>query len=430
MIDTYQIKRINNKEILYIYLDFNYEIGSFEFNKHIDKIKNIITNFIKESKIAFSGTIVTLVVGGISLGRIYLDRPILKENTITNDIVTEEVLIKKEEIDEIKDDTVEIDNNQTIENKLNGDNNIIIENNNVTTQKENISVNDNQKIEQESNIIETSIPIVEEVIDNNIYITIKRSNGITLDIELEEYVVGVVAAEMPASFDTEALKAQSIIARTYALKAKSKGQILTDSNSTQNYKNNSELQNMWGSSYNAYYNKIKNAVDSTTGKYLTHNGEYIEAVYHSTSNGKTENSINVWGNSFPYLISVDSPYDTINPSFYMEYELTYSELSDKLGMDINVNTEFNILNYTESGRVQTIEINNKIYSGVLFRNNLGLRSNDFEIEKTNHSFIFKTKGYGHGVGMSQYGANGMAKNGYNYIDILLHYYPGVNINQL
>ena len=158
--------------------------------------------------------------------------------------------------------------------------------------------------------------------------------------------MGVVGAEMPASFHNQALMAQAIIARTYALKANSKGQILSDNESTQSYKDNDELKSLWGSSYNAYYNKIKGAVISTKGMYLTYNGEYIDAVYHSTSNGKTEDSSNVWGNYFPYLVSVESPYDSLNPSFSQDKTITYQELSTKLNTDINIDTDFFIQSKT------------------------------------------------------------------------------------
>ena len=235
---------------------------------------------------------------------------------------------------------------------------------------------------------------------------------------------------MPAAFNTEALKAQAIIARTYALKANSKGQILSDNESTQSYKSNDELKSIWGSNYTTYYNKIKDAVNSTKGAYLTYNGEYIEAVYHSTSNGKTESSSNVWGNYYPYLVSVESPYDNTNPSYEMAKEITYNELSSILGIEINADTEINILGYTTGGRIENITISGNTYTGVKFRNLLGLRSADFDITKNETGITFKTRGYGHGVGMSQYGANGMAKNGYTYKDILKYYYSGVNISYL
>ncbi|MBR6113235.1 MAG: stage II sporulation protein D, partial [Bacilli bacterium] len=336
--------------------------------------------------------------------------------------IQNEVLDKKEEmstksIEEstiIKSEKANAKNENTTLNetkKETSNNEVNNTTNSSTTKQEN-------KIEEETKIEE----------QNKTYVNVKRSNGQVLTLELEEYVVGVVAAEMPAAFHEQALMAQSVIARTYALKAIQKGQVLTDNESTQSYKSNDELKLKWGSSYNTYYNKIKNAVSSTEGIYLTFNGTYIEAVYHSTSNGRTEDSSNVWGNSFPYLVSVESEYDSLNPSFISEKTITYQELSSKLGIDINTDTEFNIISKTSGNRVETLQIDGKDYNGVQFRNLLALRSADFDITKTDTGITFTTRGYGHGVGLSQYGANGMAKAGYSYEQILKHYYKGVTIN--
>ena len=235
---------------------------------------------------------------------------------------------------------------------------------------------------------------------------------------------------MPASFSEQALMAQAIIARTYALKSLENNKTLTDNSTTQNYKDNSELRKVWGSSYDFYYSKIKNAVLNTKGIYLTYNGKIIDAVYHSTSNGYTEDAKNVWGNSFPYLVSVESPYDSTNKNFESQKFFTYEEISSKLKINITEETNFSILSYTSSSRVENIEIDGNIYTGLQIRNILGLRSTDFQIEKSDTGIIFITKGYGHGVGLSQYGANGMAKNGYSYDQILKHYYKGITINHL
>lgn len=269
-----------------------------------------------------------------------------------------------------------------------------------------------------------------EVIDNKTYVTVYRTNGTVLTLELEEYIIGVVGAEMPASFHSEALKSQAIIARTYALKAMKNNRVLTDDSKTQNYKDINQLKSMWGSSYNTYYNKIKNAVESTKGIYLTYNGSIIEAVYHSTSNGYTESSINVWGNDYSYLTSVESKYDSINSSFLKETFITYEKISKLLNTTVTKDTNFNILSYTSSNRVDIIEVNGIEYTGVKFRSLLGLRSTDFEIKKQEDGIVFVTKGYGHGVGLSQYGANGMAKNGYTYKQILKHYYKGITISKM
>lgn len=443
MITGYKIKQINNEEVLYIYLDFNYEFGNFK--ETTDNLKKTIKEFIKKNKIVFKGTMVALVVSGMVTGSMNIKESSKPISNINNElIISEKVLddlnipeniIVNEQKEETIDNYVE-EKDGVQEEKIEDKN--IKENN---TQKEEYGSSKENKIVDQDNILvethelqntlekeEVNEQTIEEVIDNKTYVTVRRSSGEIQNIELEEYIIGVVGAEMPASFHIEALKSQAVIARTYALKAISRGQTLTDNESTQSYKDNSQLQNLWGSSYNTYYNKIKDAVLSTEGMYLTYNGSFIEAVYHSTSNGTTENASYVWGNSFPYLISVDSPFDNTNPSFIQEKNISYEELSSKLGSDINIDTEFNILGFTTGNRVENIEINGIIYKGPQLRQILGLRSTDFDITKTESGIIFTTKGYGHGVGLSQYGANGMAKNGYSYIDILLHYYPGITIN--
>ena len=458
MISNYEIKKINNEEVLYLYLDLDTEFALSNLKEKKDKLEEIIIKYIKDNKIVFKGTTVVLAIGTVILGNLKLNDNvngidnviayvedidklnnnyindadnIIKniENNISNIEITDNInpdtSIDYEESINQNEDIINIEQEDT-NNNANKINNTF----NTTT----ISNSNENNITNVNNNIDTPTTneeiITEEEVDNNIYITFQRTNGQIITLELEEYVIGVVGAEMPASFHEQALMSQSIISRTYALKAMTKSKILSDSESTQSYKTNDELKAMWGSNYNTYYNKIKQAVNATKGMYLTYNGAYIEAVFHSTSNGKTESSTDVWGNYYPYLISVDSPYDSLNPSFIKEKEITYEELSKLLDMDINIDTSFNILTKTKSGRVETIEINEKVYKATTLRNILSLRSTDFEIIKTETSVIFKTKGYGHGVGLSQYGANGMAKNGYSYAEILSHYYNGTTINHL
>lgn len=441
LITGYKIKNINNEEVLYIYLDFNYELGSFKNIK--SSLKKTIKEFIEKNRIAFKGTMVALVVGGMVTGSMSLkensknfdidNQIMISEKVLDNISIPDEIVVDKttenaeeEKVEEIINDTsiVKEDQNSNIDYK----NNIKEESKVLGDKKvaeEPVVLNQKQVILEAKEEIQTQ---KEEIVDNKTYVTIRRSNGEYQNIELEEYIIGVVGAEMPASFQNEALKSQAIIARTYALKALSRGQTLTDNESTQSFKDINQLRNMWGSSFDNYYNKIRNAVLSTEGLYLTYNGNYIEAVYHSTSNGITENSVNVWGNTFPYLVSVDSPYDSDNPSFTQTKSFSYEEISDRLGINIDINTDFSILDYTSGNRVESIRIGEKNYKGITIRQLLGLRSTDFEIDKTAEGIKFTTRGYGHGVGLSQYGANGMAKNGYSYIQILLHYYPGVTIN--
>jgi len=419
MINDYEIKVIDGEEILFLYLNIDEEFSFLHLKK--DKLKNVVSDFIRKNKILFAGTIATLVVGGNIIGNVKLDNnqtiAYIPENNIVLNSPNIENIVNRENELEI-DLNIETEEKPIEETKL--------------EVKEETKRNTIKPIEKNTNNTESNskteeIPKTESVEEDKI-ITLKRNNGELVSIELEEYILGVVAGEMPAAFNIEALKAQAVIARTYALKALSKGQILSDNESSQSYKSQNELKTLWGNNYNTYYEKIKNAVESTKGGYLTYNGEYIEAVYHSTSNGITENSINVWGNAYPYLINVESPYDNANPSYESEKIISYEILSRLLSSNITEYTEFKILHKTSGNRVGQIKIGENIYSGVEIRNILGLRSADFDIVKNESGISFKTYGYGHGVGMSQYGANGYAKNEYTYKQILEHYYPGTTLN--
>ena len=446
MIINYEINKVNDEEVLFLYFDIDSEFASGNFKEKYKNIRDYIRKFIKDNKIAFVGSTAVIVVGGTILGNVILNSNKDKYSTyalrdryeeiissIPSDVNMENIIVKEAnastEENNNSNNIVNNDISEVIPNNVDSDSNdkqVSSETKNNTVKE---SVNLNQNVNVVDNInIEDSVKEETIEVDNNIYITIQRYNGQMVTLKLEEYITGVVASEMPALFHSEALKAQAIIARTYALKAMKRGKLLTDTNSTQNYKDNVELRTMWGSNFNAYYNKIKEAVFSTKGMYLTYNGNYIEAVYHSTSNGRTEDSVYGWGNYYPYLISVDSQYDNLNPSFLVSTTLSYDKLSTLLGVNVDIDTEFNIIDKTDGNRVKTISVGDNSYTGTNFRNILGLRSADFDIEKTEDGVIFTTRGYGHGVGMSQYGANGMAKNGYSYSQILSHYYPGTVIS--
>lgn len=453
MINNYFIRNVNGEEVLYLNFDFSYEFSSFDFMAKREKIQEVVRNFIRDNKISFKGMTVLLVSGGVLFGSILLNTPNFTgspvnsikpiESSVTNDDfvttnasvtlsngdsvvindVKDEKEVKNEKVEQFKNENVQVKENVVSKEEK-------VQNKEVSTSKveEKKQVNEvsTPKVEEKSEVKEVA---TKEVVDNNIYVNVRRG-GSVVKIELEEYVTGVVGAEMPASFNVEALKAQAVIARTYALKANSRGTVLSDNESSQSYKSNDQLKSLWGSSYNTYYNKVKGAVDSTRGMYLTYNGSYIEAVYHSTSNGRTEDSSNVWGNYFPYLVSVDSPYDSSNPSYLKTVSFSYSDISKKLGVIITSDTDFIINGKTSGDRVSSISVGEVSFTGVDFRNKLGLRSADFDIEKNDEGVVITTRGYGHGVGMSQYGANGMAKSGSSYRDILFHYYPGVTLKSL
>lgn len=258
-------------------------------------------------------------------------------------------------------------------------------------------------------------------------ITVFRNNGEILNLELEDYLINVVAAEMPASFSMEALKAQSVLARTYAKVAINSGKSVTDTVSSQVYKDNKELTDLWGTNFKKYYEKIKKAVNDTKGEVLKYNGKLIQVVYHAMSNGYTEDAKNVWQNSLPYLKVVESSWDKSVKNYEVKTFFSYEVLSNMLGFTVDNTTEFRILNRNSSNRVMEIYVNNNSYTGTNFRNLLSLRSTDFDFETVDNGVNIITKGYGHGVGMSQYGANEMAKLGYSYQDILKYYYESTSL---
>ena len=410
MFDNYIIKN----ETLYIDLNINYDFGNFKNTK--TSFKKELKEFLNNLKINFNKIVLTC--SGIIIGSI-----ILINNNFNNEVSMKYV----PNIDTSIPYIAHYDNEEKIEDN-------IIVNSDVNENKKN--VNNSQNI---SKNIEKSVNTEYSNIDNTSTnnttnssvskITVYRSNGSVINLNMTDYLIGVVSSEMPASFNLEALKAQSVLARTYALKAKQTGKKLTDTVSTQSYIDIDQMKNKWGNSFNTYYNKIKNAVENTNGEYLSYNGNYIEALYHSTNNGKTESSLDVFGNYYPYLISVSSEYDKNASSYLRTISMPLDTISNKLGLNLNNDSVISILSYTDGGNIKEININGNNFSGKKVRELLGLRSADFDISISDNNANITTRGYGHGVGMSQYGANGMANAGYGYKDILSHYYPGTTLTK-
>lgn len=254
-------------------------------------------------------------------------------------------------------------------------------------------------------------------------------------LNLEEYLIGVVSSEVPVYFEEEAIKAQAVAARTYALKQienrKNETYDVTDNTSSQVYQTDSELRIKWKENYDTYINKIKKCVKDTEGEYVSYNDEVIYAFFFSTSNGKTEDNKNVFGKDLPYLRVVDSSFDeSETSSFTSSKSFTMLEFYNKLGLSYNENLNITDEVRTESGRVSNIKINGTKFTGRNFQSKLSLRSNDFSIKKEGNNVIITTKGFGHGVGMSQYGANALAKQNKTYEDILKYYYQGTKIEKL
>ncbi len=262
------------------------------------------------------------------------------------------------------------------------------------------------------------------IMDKNIIIKVNKDNEL-LEIPLEEYVIGVVGGEMPASFEEEALKAQAIASRTYVINHLLSKDIISGTISDQVYLSDDELRNKWKDNYDKYYNKIKEAVLSTKDKIITYNNKPIKAYYYSKSNGYTESSLNVFNEQNDYLNIISSPFEK---DIEQIVEIPKEEFCTKLSITCNNITISNITR-DESNRVDNLKVNNKLFKGTKFRKLLGLRSTDFDIEVLDNIKI-TTRGYGHGVGMSQYGANEMAKLGYKYEDILKYYYQNTEINNI
>ncbi len=269
--------------------------------------------------------------------------------------------------------------------------------------------------------------------NNNIRVLTKDNNIINLD--LEEYLVGVVSAEVPVYFEKEALKAQAVAARTYALKQmknnKDKDYDVTTTVSSQVYQSDEELRNKWQKNYESNIKKIKEAINTTKGEYISYDGDFIYAFFFSTSNGYTEDNKNVFGEDLPYLKKVDSSFDqNENSSFEKTITLSKKEFYEKL--NINYNDQLVISNVirSESNRILNISINNNEFTGRKVQSLLSLRSNDFNIVDEGDNIQITTKGFGHGVGLSQYGANALAKQKKSYVEILKYYYQGTELKKL
>lgn len=453
VITGYEVKKDKTGEVLVLHINYDEEFSSEFFRgKRKKSTKEWVTEYIKDEKIKWDGNKIVLMVGGVALGSLLLlgnpKQPSDPHYAYVNDMIiplTEEKMDldnseKEDQVEEVINEeenesadldevTIQTTTDQT-NNKPEGNKNTTSGSN--TANNSSHSQSGNQGSNQNNNGNSNSSPTTPEPVTppavQEQQVTVHRSNGSVITLSMTDYLIGVVGAEMPASFPLEALKAQAVVARTYALKRISNSQKLTDTVSTQAYKDNNQLKAMWQGNFDTYYNKIKLAVTSTNNITIKYNGTYIDAVYHSTSNGRTEDAVHVWGNSVPYLKSVESSWDRNASSYLRTEEKELSVLLTLLGIDLSDESSIEIISRNNSGRVSSVKIGNKNYSGVELRNLLGLRSADFDLEVQNNKVIITTRGYGHGVGMSQYGAKGMAENGYNYQQILRHYYQGISLS--
>lgn len=286
--------------------------------------------------------------------------------------------------------------------------------------------------------------------DYSKYGTIKllhKESGQIEEISIDEYLYGVVSAEMPANYEEEALKAQAVAARTYTIyqilnnNGKHKNSdICDDSTCCQAWISKDNRMKRWSEEERENnWNKIVKAVNSTAGKIITYNNEAINAFFHSNSGGKTEIPSNVWigGKDFPYLKSVETSGENAYTQYSSEVKISKIDLLEKLKkgysdiqIDFNENESIKILEYTQSGRVKTVKFGNTEIAGTKARSIIGLKSTNFSIKIDGDDVVFLVKGYGHGVGMSQTGADSMAKQGKNHEEILKHFYTGVEITTI
>lgn len=279
---------------------------------------------------------------------------------------------------------------------------------------------------------------IEQAVENET----KTEKAVWSDAPLEEYLVGVVAAEMPALFEEEALKAQAVAARTYAVyQMESQGITVDDlmENGGQSYQSLTERQEKWGESFSTYESRIRTAVEETAGEILVYEEEPILAVFHAISSGETESAENLWGGQdLPYLQSVASPQDETSLEYTYQHTFSLEEAAALLQQadpqlvlaSGSLKEQMQVLSRSDAGYIQSIQIGNRTYTGQQIRTALGLRSTDFTVEENGDEITFTTYGYGHGAGMSQYGANALALEGYSYDDILHYYYTDVSLKKM
>lgn len=315
--------------------------------------------------------------------------------------------------------------------------------------KENENENENETKDKNNEGINNNEELKLEKYEYKNYSTIKllhKESGQIEEMPLDEYLLGVISAEMPASFEQEALNAQAVVARTYTLYSIMHNQnkhegadICDDSNCCQAWISKEKRLEKWNEeNRNEYWNKIVQAINNTLGKIITYNGEIIDAFFHSNSGGKTETPVNVWGGTnYPYLQSVETSGEDAYSQYSSEVILSKEELDLKMKekhpefqIDYLAEDAIKILEYTDSNRVKTIKIGNINLSGTEIRGLLGLKSTNFNVLIEDNNIKFSVIGYGHGVGMSQTGADSMAKQGKRYDEIIKHFYTSVEIQDL
>lgn len=303
-----------------------------------------------------------------------------------------------------------------------------------------------EQSQEQLQTMESTAENTQEQQENRTIRLLHATTGEVEEVNLDEYLYGVVSAEMPANYETEALKAQAVVARTYTIY-----QMRHNSNKHENadicdnyaccqaWISKEDRISKWnGEEAESNWNKIEEAVNSTTGKIVTYNGEPINAFFHSNSGGVTESSVNIWGGiDYPYLKSVETAGEDGYKQYTSQVEISKQDLVNRLKekyqdceIDYSQENCIQILEYTSSGRVKTIKFGNKEIAGTEARSILGLKSTNFTFSINGDIVTFSVTGYGHGVGMSQTGADSMAKSGANYEEIIKHFYTNVEITEI
>lgn len=275
-----------------------------------------------------------------------------------------------------------------------------------------------------------------------------KKNNTVEELDLEDYIMGVVSSEVPANFEEEALKAQAVAARTFYMNkrnqpcnyAKEKGAEICDTTHCQVYMSKEERMKSWSSSEaKSDWEKIEKAVEETKGQVLTYNGQVLEyPQFFAISSGRTEDAKDVFSVDVPYLKSEESKGEEIAPKYKTSVQIAINDFVNKINNKYqkanisksNLSSYIKIKSYTEAGSVKEVQIGNEVIKGTEFRELLGLNSTNFTLDFGSNAVTVNCKGYGHDVGMSQWGANVMAKNGAKYDEILKHYYVGVEISQI
>lgn len=290
-----------------------------------------------------------------------------------------------------------------------------------------------------------SVRYTNEALENSVkgndeeYISVMLTKtGKTAEMDMREYVIGCVAGEMSPEYHEEALKAQAVACYTFSQyikerdKGKSGADISDDSGVYQAYIDKDERKKKWGDGFEKYESAVESAVDAVLGQQILYDGKPVMAAFFDKCSGTTESAENVWGKKLPYLVSVPSDGDKLSPQLESETKLTVEEFKKAFnGKNIDFSSENQLVNITErfdSGIVRTVSVSGTEMSGTDFRTLLKLKSADFSAENDGENVIITCRGNGHFVGMSQYGADYMARQGSSYREILLHYYPNTEIS--